>query len=79
MKTLVISAAEFKARCLQLMDEVCANRLRVVIQKRGRPVAELVPPEEQDSIELFGYLAGTVTEVGDITAPIESEWEADAT
>ena len=41
MKT--IAAGKFKDICLQTLDEVAANRRPVVITKRGRPVAKLVP------------------------------------
>jgi prevent-host-death family protein len=41
MKTL--AAGKFKDICLQTLDEVAASRRPVVITKRGRPVAKLVP------------------------------------
>jgi antitoxin (DNA-binding transcriptional repressor) of toxin-antitoxin stability system len=41
MKTL--AAGKFKDICLQTLDEVAAGRQPVVITKRGRPVAKLVP------------------------------------
>jgi prevent-host-death family protein len=41
MKTL--AAGKFKDICLQTLDEVAATRRPVVITKRGRPVAQLVP------------------------------------
>lgn len=41
MKT--IAAGKFKDLCLQMLDEVAANRVPVVITKRGKPVAKLVP------------------------------------
>jgi antitoxin (DNA-binding transcriptional repressor) of toxin-antitoxin stability system len=41
MKT--IAAGKFKDTCLKTLDEVAASRTPVVITKRGRPVARLVP------------------------------------
>ena len=38
-----INASDFKARCLAILDRVAATGERVVILKRGRPVAELGP------------------------------------
>ncbi len=38
-----MSAAEFKARCLKVMDEVQATREEVLITKKGRPVAKSGP------------------------------------
>ena len=60
-----ISAADFKANCLRLMDEVAQRRTPLVITKRGKPVAKLVPADEKP-IDLFGYMAGTIKIVGDI-------------
>ncbi len=73
-----ISAAEFKARCLKLMDEVAKTRKPIVITKRGKPVAKLVPAESEARKPLFGCMAGTVTFEGDIMAPLDVEWEAEA-
>lgn len=38
-----IAAGKFKDVCLQTLDEVAASRRPIVITKRGRPVARLVP------------------------------------
>ena len=70
-----ISASDFKARCSQVIDDVAKGRGPVVITKRGRPVAKLVPAEgERKSI--FGFAKGNITIHGDIVEPIDVEWEA---
>ena len=38
-----ISAGEFKAKCLKLMDEINKSGEQIVITKHGRPVSRLVP------------------------------------
>jgi len=63
-----IAAGSFKVHCLAVMDEVRAKRETVVITKRGKPVAKLVPVEEQTD-DLFGFLRGKVTIVGDVVSP----------
>jgi prevent-host-death family protein len=74
-----VAAADFKANCLRLMDEVAQQRRPIIITKRGKPVAKLVPVEEQAPIDLFGYMAGTAKICGDIINPIEEEeWTGDA-
>jgi prevent-host-death family protein len=75
MKT--IPAGQFKARCLKIMDQVQSTREPVVITKKGRPVAKLVPAEEP-SDDFLGRLSGTMKIVGDITQPLEDleAWEA---
>lgn len=75
MKT--IPAGEFKARCLKVMDDVRATREPVVITKKGRPVAKLVPAESRPQ-DIFGCLAGIVEIVGDIETPAAKpkDWKA---
>lgn len=70
-----IGAGDFKARCLQLLDAVAAQRQSLIITKRGKPVAKLVPVPPQ--ARLFGALAGSVESESDIVAPIGEAWEAD--
>jgi len=71
-----IAAARFKSQCLALMDEVARKRKEVIITKRGRPIAKLVPVEDETS-ELFGGLRGTGRVVGDIVAPTGERWNAE--
>ncbi|MGV3708799.1 MAG: type II toxin-antitoxin system Phd/YefM family antitoxin [Gemmatimonas sp.] len=54
-----IPASEFKARCLELMDEVNATRAELVITKHGTAVARLVPVDDSAASAL-GFLRGTV-------------------
>jgi prevent-host-death family protein len=73
-----IPAAEFKAKCLRLLDEVARQRRPIIITKRGKPVAKLVPVEEQVTAPLFGRMAGTTKICGDIVNPIEDAgWTGD--
>jgi prevent-host-death family protein len=73
MKTM--PAGKFKAKCLAVMDEVRTKREAVVITKRGKAVAKLVPVEPQDD-EIFGFLRGKIKVKGDIVKPALSlrEW-----
>jgi prevent-host-death family protein len=75
MKT--IAAGQFKARCLRLMDEVRATREPVLITKKGRPVAKLVPAESQ-SEDIFGCLRDEIKIMGDIESPVVplEDWDA---
>ena len=70
-------AGEFKSRCLAVMDAVQKTKESVLITKRGRPVAKLVPADEVPRAFL-GRLEGLVKIVGDIESPIEpaEAWEA---
>lgn len=71
-----ISATEFKATCLKVMDEVHNNHIDVIITKHGKPIAMLVPVPEVIGSELFGCMADMATIKGDILSPLEEEWEA---
>lgn len=67
-----VSAAEFKAKCLSLFDEVESSRRSFVITKRGRPVARVVPlPREPTS-----SLRGSLLHEEDLLAPVDVAWEA---
>lgn len=72
-----ISAGEFKAKCLKLMDLAEQKHETIVITKRGNPVAKLVPYEEAPS-QLFGFLKGSVVIKGDLLESIEERWDAEA-
>jgi prevent-host-death family protein len=73
----VIAAGQFKARCLALIDQVSQTHQVITITKRGKPVARLVPLEDEKPRNLFGYLAGHVVEEGDILSPTGEAWEAE--
>ena len=73
--TEYIQAGKFKARCLRIMDKVQRTKKRVIITKRNKPIAQLVPIEE-DKGSLFGKMKGTVHIVGDIVAPVDEVWDA---
>ncbi|HXY81162.1 MAG TPA: type II toxin-antitoxin system Phd/YefM family antitoxin, partial [Gaiellaceae bacterium] len=45
-----VPASEFKAKCLALLDEVAQTRKTLVVTKRGKPVAHVVPVEEPRSL-----------------------------
>ena len=68
----VVPAGEFKAHCLALLDEVNETGEELVITKRGRPVARVLPARGAD----VSSLRGSVLWEGDIISPIEDEWNA---
>src|SRR5436305_12058234 len=75
--TMEIAAGEFKDKCLQRMGQGARSREPIVITKRGKPVAKLVPPDEAEPrAPLFGYMAGTAEIRGDIVNMPHLEWSA---
>jgi len=78
MKTM--GAGAFKTHCLSILDEVHEHGEEVVITKRGKPVAKVVPVEEKKPESIFGFLKGRGKIAGDLVEPAVSpeEWaEAD--
>jgi len=67
MKT--ISASAFRARCFAILELVHATREPVVITKRGKPIARLVPAGRPP--KFIGRLQGIFKIVGDIESPID--------
>ena len=73
---LTISATDFKAKCLQLMDTVNRTGETIQITKRGKVIAELRPPGSDQKIHSkAGYAKGEFDIIGDIMAPYDIEWE----
>ena len=68
-----IPAGEFKARCLALLDEVAVTGREIIVTKRGKPVARVLPPEGAEPTSL----RGSVTFHGDLVAPFHEEWAED--
>lgn len=69
-----ISASAFKATCLGLLDEVAGTGTEIVVTKRGKPIARIVPLEQSPSLE------GSVTYLVDedeLVDPILEPWDAD--
>jgi len=71
------AAAEFKAKCLELMDRVRETGVEYVVTKHGRPVAKLVPYREPGRTSFFGSLKGTVLKYERPFDPIEGEYDVD--
>ncbi len=58
----VVNATTFKAHCLEMLDTVRDTRVPLVVTKHGKPVARLVPiDDEVDTVfgALRHYFAGT--------------------
>ena len=60
-----MAAAQFKAQCLAVMDQVSQSGRPVVITKHGKPVVKLVPANDSED-EIFGALAGIARIKGDL-------------
>jgi prevent-host-death family protein len=70
-----ITATEFKAKCLQLLDQVQQSGEDLVISKRGRPVARVVAEKQSQP---WLALRGKGRYQGDAQGPALPESEIDA-
>jgi antitoxin (DNA-binding transcriptional repressor) of toxin-antitoxin stability system len=74
-----IAVTAFKSRCLAVIDDVAQGRTgRVVLLKRNRPVAAIVPIDDEPP-ELWGAMRGSVTipPETDLTAGTGEVWDAE--
>lgn len=80
MTAKTVAAAEFKATCLRLIDEMNEDGQPITITKRGRPVAVLTPVVEKAAAKkgIVGAMKGSVLRYDDPFAPAidPGEWEA---
>ena len=70
-----ISASEFKAKCLRLLDQVAETGETIVVTKRGKPVARVLPPEPPRSLK------GSVTYLvspEELIKPLPEHWNAES-
>ena len=70
-----ISASQFKARCLALLDEVEQTGVPYVVTKRGRPIARLVALESAPVASLLGSVSWSHDD--DLVGPVGEPWDAD--
>jgi prevent-host-death family protein len=77
METIAIS--KFKATCLSLLEQVRTTGEPLLVTKRGKPVAQVLPPPPPEPAKksAFGAMRGTIEILGDIVEPVGTEdWEA---
>jgi len=68
-----ISVSEFKAKCLSLLEEVNKTKTPLRVVKRGKPLAEVMPPspdESQSRENWVGSLSDSTRVLGDIISPV---------
>jgi prevent-host-death family protein len=73
MSTRTVSASQFKARCLAMLDEVASTGEEIIVTKRGRAVARVLAAGKPTS------LRGSVsfnTADEDLTKPLDIEWDS---
>jgi prevent-host-death family protein len=80
MKDRVVSATEFKAKCLAYLDEIEERGGPITITRRGKPVAVLGPVRKRVWKSPANKFAGRAEIVGDIVNLDTSDlWEVNRT
>ena len=51
-----ITASEFKAKCLKIMDEVLESGEPLAVTKHGKVVCEITPPSNKPKIDRSGMI-----------------------
>jgi prevent-host-death family protein len=70
-----VGVAEFKARCLELLEGVRSRGDEIIVTKRGKPIAQ-IGPIRVEVPELKGMYAGRAKILGDIVNfNVADEWE----
>lgn len=72
-KIKTISASEFKAKCLQIFDELDPEG--IVVEKRGKPIAKIVPYGTDDNSALIASMKGSIKIKGSILST-GLKWDA---
>jgi prevent-host-death family protein len=75
LKERVLTATEFKAKCLNILDRLEPGG--VVITKRGHAVARVIPMNAGTNERLIGSMKGKIKIKGDILSA-GMEWNAES-
>jgi prevent-host-death family protein len=73
-----VTATQFKADCLKLIDAMNASGEPVIVTRHGKPVAKLVPMPSQKEASIFGSMRDSILGYGDIVSPAADpeDWDA---
>jgi prevent-host-death family protein len=75
LKEKTVTATEFKAKCLNILERLEPGG--IVVTKRGRAVAKVLPMNVRDNERLIGSMKGKIRVHGDLlTTGIE--WDAES-
>jgi prevent-host-death family protein len=72
-----VGSAEFKAKCLELIDRVRETSMEYTVTRHRVPVATLGPIKNKSSVAFVGSMAGSVLAFDRPLDPIPGAWMAD--
>lgn len=75
MSTRTVSASQFKAQCLAMLDDVAITGDEIIVTKRGRAVARVSAATEPETLN--GSVTFNVPDE-ELIEPLDIEWDATA-
>ena len=73
-----VGSAEFKSRCLELVNHVREARAEYVVTRHGEPMAKLVPVDSAAAETIFGCMKGSMTYDDRVLEPVPGAYTYDA-
>lgn len=73
-----VGAAEFKARCLELVDRVKETAVEYTVTRHGVPVATLGPVRHTETADFVGSMSGSVLAFDQPMDPVPGTWMAES-
>ena len=70
----LVTATQFKARCLSLLESVRRTRQPLLVTRRGKPIAKISPPSACTAA-LYA-LKGSVLRQKDLVSPLPGAWDS---
>jgi prevent-host-death family protein len=74
-----VAISEFKAKCLALLEDVDKTKISLLVTRRGRPIAEVIPTSpNRDERDWLGSMSDSMEITGDVVSPVIEIQEIEA-
>jgi len=74
-----VAISEFKAKCLALLEEVDKTKIPLLVTRRGRPIAEVIPTSpNMEERDWLGSMSDSIEITGDVVSPVIEIQEIEA-
>ena len=75
----VVAISEFKAKCLALLEDVDKTKIPLLVTRRGRPIAEVIPTSpNMEERDWLGSMSDITEITGDVVSPVIEIQEIEA-
>jgi len=74
-----VAISEFKAKCLALLEQVDKTKIPLLVTRRGRPIAEVIPTSpNMEERDWLGSMSDSIEITGDVVSPVIEIQEIEA-